>query len=100
MGAKISIAFENGDDKSVTLFSHWGGKEFADEAKEYVKKLKKEAKEAGSTMPLYRLEPETVMVDFIRETTKQDKRVEHDLYLGKNENDGDNSDYGHFDIEL
>lgn len=98
MGARISIAFKKGDQKSVALFSHWGGTEFADGAREYVKELKEERK--GQTMPLDRFEPDTVMVDFIRHATKDLKRVESDLYLGKDENDGDNSDYGHADIEL
>ena len=40
------------------------------------------------------------MVDFIRYVTKDKKRVESDLYLGKDETEGDNSDNGHHVIKL
>ena len=98
MGARISVAFKKGDKKSVALFSHWGGEEFADTAREYVSELKAERK--GQMMPIDRLEPETVMVDFVRYLTKDLERVEGNLYLGKDASDGDNGDYGHHDIEL
>jgi len=98
MGARISVAFKKGEEKSVTLFSHWGGEEFASEADRYVTELKSERK--GVLNPLDRLEPNTVMVDFIRHITKGQDRVESNLYLGKDENDGDNSDYGHVEIAL
>ena len=39
------------------------------------------------------------MVDFIRHITKGMKKVDSDLYLGKDYNDGDNSDNGHFSID-
>jgi hypothetical protein len=40
------------------------------------------------------------MVDFIREITDGMERVESDLYLGATDNDGDNSDNGHYVIKL
>lgn len=102
MGNRISIQFKNGEDESPVLFSHWGGEEFKQEAEDYVTELKGEIgmKSTNGLSPLDRLEPGTVMVDFIRQTTKDMKRVESDLYLGKDENDGDNSDNGHHIIEL
>jgi hypothetical protein len=100
MGARISIQFSKGKEKSPVLFRHWGGEEFGIEAKTYVKKLKKEIKNNNGCTPLDRLEPNTVMVDFIREVTKDMDRVDSDLYLGLDENDGDNSDYGHHIISL
>ena len=99
MGDRISISFKKGDNESVVLFSHWGGKSFLEEAREYVKELKEE-KKGSSMFPLDRLEPETVMVDFIRHLTHYMGRVESDLYLGKTPEDGDNSDNGHFVIDL
>lgn len=99
MGARISIQFKNGEDKSPVLFSHWGGEEFAYEAKKYVKNLKKEVADRV-TNPLDRLETGTVMVDFIRHITKGQTRVESDLYLESDEWKGDNSDYGHHVINL
>ena len=50
--------------------------------------------------PLGRLEPQTVMVDFIRDISTNKERIDGDLYLGFDENDGDNSDYGHHIINL
>ena len=54
----------------------------------------------GIRTPLDRLEPDTVMVDFIRHITRGMNRVESDLSLGKTQSDGDNSDNGHFVIDL
>ena len=103
MGARVSIQFKKGYDKSVVLFSHWGGKEFVDVANSYVDKLKEEIiKESYQSFPLGRLEPQTVMVDFIRElvSRKASERVISDLYLGVSEGDGDNSDFGNHIINL
>jgi hypothetical protein len=98
MGDRVSIQFANGKGKSVVLFSHWGGKGFVARANRYVKQLK--ARSNGKFQPLDQLEPQTVMVDFIREITDGMERVESDLYLGATDNDGDNSDNGHFVIKL
>lgn len=50
--------------------------------------------------PLDRLEPGIVMIDFIREIVKDKKRVDDDLYLTKEEYEGDNSDNGNWVIDL
>ena len=105
MGDRVSIQFikGNGDylNESPVLFSHWGGMDFVRLAKEYVLELKEEAeKKKGMTYPLYRLEPQTVLVDFIRMLTKGQKRVESNFYLGVSSQDGDNSDNGHWVIDL
>lgn len=100
MGSRISIQFANGKETSPVLFSHWGGEEFIDEANTYLQELKAEQGDTGISYPLDRLEPRTVMVDFIRYITKDLDRVSSDLYLGVDENDGDNSDYGHHVINL
>lgn len=106
MGDRISLQFKNENDKSIVLFSHWGGMDFYREALQYADDLKEELK-AGTgknqytaSGPLGRLEPQTVMVDFVRHVTKDMDRVSSDLYFGFNENDGDNSDNGHFVIDL
>lgn len=98
MGDRASISFKNEDRESVALYSHWGGMAFVKKAKDYVRRLKKEVgtKEFN---PLDRLDPETVMVDFIRYLTADVTRVSNDLYLGKDEDDGDNSDNGHHVID-
>jgi hypothetical protein len=98
MGNRVSIRFVNGEEKSPVLFSQWGGMGFVTEAKAYVADLQFER--SGRAMPLDRFEPRTVLVDFIRYFTRGMPRVESDLYLACNENDGDNSDNGHHDIQL
>jgi len=103
MGARVSIQFKKGNEKSVILFSHWGGKEFVETAKSYVNLLKEDIeKEKYQSFPLGRLEPQTVMIDFIRELTSRynGERVISDLYLGVSDGDGDNSDFGNHIINL
>lgn len=97
MGDRISIRFVNKrKGMSVVLFSHWDGKELLKEAKNYLKQLPK----GSHTTPLDRREPKTVMVDFIRHLTTGFSVVDSNYYLGVNENDGDNSDNGHYDIDV
>jgi len=71
---------------------------------EYVKELNKDIQEnkdkSFSGTPLSRLEPNTVMVDFIRHITSGEDRICGDLYLGECCDDGDNSDNGHYEICL
>ena len=98
MGDRISISFKTGESESVVLFSHWGGMGFLGAAEDYAKDLV--ASREGHMMPLDRFEPGTVMIDFIRHITKRDERVESNLYLGATSGDGDNSDNGHFRINL
>ena len=102
MGDRISIQFENGEEQSVVLFNHWGGKEFADVAMDYAIQLNEDIKtgKIAQYTPLGRLEPQTVMVDFVRYITDGKLRVETSLYFGATENDGDNSDNGHIIIDL
>lgn len=103
MGDRASISFEKDGYESVTFFSHWDGKGLFVRARAYVAKLKEYLKynNKGFSTPLSRLEPDTVMVDFIREYLKDEKpHIESNYYLGKDENDGDNSDNGHEKIQL
>lgn len=100
MGNRVSISFKKGEEESVALFSHWGGEEFVDLAEKYTACLKKRPCVKNGSMPLDRLEPATVMVDFIRFVTKDEKEITSDYYLGRDKNDGDNSDNGHSVISL
>jgi hypothetical protein len=106
MGDRVSISFMNEIDyihdkrreESVPLFNHWGGSDFPKYALDWVKKLKREVnekKEDNISTPYTRLEPQRVMVLFIAE-----ERITHSIYLGKDKNDGDNSDNGHFVIDI
>ena len=99
MGDRVSIQFQNGAEKSVVLFSHWGGMEFVETARRYAEALENKTL-SKQTSPLDRLEPQTVMVDFVRHITKRIERVERDLYFGFDKDDGDNSDNGHHTIRL
>ena len=100
MGDRVSIQFKNGSDKSVVLFSHWGGISFTRLVEDYYRELKLYIKKNGNTDPIGRMEPSTAMVDFIRVATRNMDRVTSDLYLGVDENDGDNSDNGHHVMDL
>ena len=108
MGDRISISFVNGDWKSPAFFSHWQGITLLEDVEDYLSQLRGELDtlEHPNSQPLDRLEPGTVMVDFIRwmSTSHGDSqrggRITHNFYLGKDENDGDNSDNGHVEIDL
>lgn len=112
MGDRASVSFSNiptgfkgepveGAERefSPVLFSHWGGMDFVNEAYRYARELKARVK-GKQFNPLDRLEPGTVMVDFIRHITKGEEVIESNLYLGRTQDDGDNSDNGHHDIAL
>lgn len=118
MGDRVSISFVNEIDyihdkrreESVPLFNHWGGKDFPQYALNWVKKLKREVNEKKDNIstPYTRLEPQRVMVLFIADLQKDKQfadytnkeRITHSIYLGKDKNDGDNSDNGHFVIDI
>ena len=110
MGDRISISFVNGAIQSPALFSHWGGTSFLEDVELYLNELREEISNLDhpNSLPLDRLEPGTVMVDFIRWMAERELRGDHikrlritsDLYLGKDSEDGDNSDNGHVEIDL
>ena len=107
-------------DESPALFHHWGGTELPKVAFEWFKKVKAETKAMGQRSdPFTRLEPRNLMVQLIgtlaREKwdqyslglTKDEKKLmKHDtwmtcsMYLGKDSQDGDNSDNGHYTIDV
>lgn len=98
MGDRASVSFKDDTgEESITIFSHWRGKDLFTEARSYLKDLKKDIKDdkifKGSS--LGRLEASRVVIDFIRHLVKGKERIELDLYLGKDKSDGDNSDQGH-----
>ena len=102
MGARASVSFKDEHRESIVVFSHWGGEEFLQSADNYLIELLADIKSGviKPSSPLGRLESDRVVIDFIRHLTKDLTRVDSDLYLGKDEMDGDNSDYGHKTIEL
>ena len=106
MGYRISISFVNGSSESVVLFSHWGGRGLLKDVEEYLKEAKQIVEKSEKDHPNYydpftRMDPDTIMVDFIRWLTKDmTTHVSGDLYLGATDSDGDNSDNGHHKIDL
>jgi hypothetical protein len=122
MGDRISIEFaqrhnnskdpsKSWDDRSPALFSHWDGRDFLRTVERYLGELllERSKQEVMGLQPLYRLEAGTVMTDFIHwlveevavasaapGTVVSKPRVTGNYYLGRTENDGDNSDNGHF----
>jgi hypothetical protein len=106
-------------DESPALFHHWGGTELPKVAFEWFKKVKTEAKELGGSDPFTRLEPSNLMVQLIgtlarekwdqyttgltkdkKGITKHSTWMTHSMYLGKDSQDGDNSDNGHYTIDV
>ena len=82
-------------------------------------KVKTEAKELGGSDPFTRLEPSNLMVQLIgtlarekwdqyttgltkdkKGITKHSTWMTHSMYLGKDGQDGDNSDNGHYTIDV
>jgi hypothetical protein len=105
MGDRISISFvkdvmEEYQEESVALFSHWDGLDFLTNVKEYLTQLKEIIGDKKIMEPLDRLEPNTVMVDFIRWNFKSKNVIKSNYYLGRDRNDGDNSDNGHYVVNL
>ena len=106
MGDRISIQFVNNNDKSVVFFDHWAGRSLLQEAQDYLIELNAEVSDGRVSMPLDRREPSVVMLDFIAwRATKHgynppSKRIQGSWYLGVDENDGDNSDNGHWCIDV
>lgn len=108
MGDRVSIRFTKGyNTDAPVIFSHWGGVGFVNAAISYAKDLVDENLAIRTLTPLDRLEPRTVTCDFIFNIGKyyyldssHTHRIDGDIYLGKDEYDGDNSENGHFNIEL
>ena len=108
-------------DESPALFHHWGGTELPKVAFEWFKKVKAELKTMKSlgSDPFTRLEPRNLMVQLIgtlarekwdqyttgltkdnKGVTKHSTWMTHSMYLGKDGKDGDNSDNGHYTIDV
>jgi hypothetical protein len=126
MGDRVSVSFKQNvkmynakkqkeqeyREESPALFHHWGGTELPKVAFEWFKKVKIAASKIGGSDPFTRLEPRNLMVQLIgtlaREkwdqystgTGKHDTWMTHSMYLGKDGNDGDNSDNGHYTIDV
>lgn len=111
MGDRVSVQFKSvmpdmlsgkpEEDASPVLFGHWGGMRLVQWAEEYAEGLIGETGDE-MTMPLDRLEPRAVLLDFIERKLIQPGRklTDRGYYLGRTVLDGDNSDNGHWIIEF
>ncbi len=98
MGDRISIQFVNGADTSVVFFSRWDGLDLKQAVERYFNELSLRVKDHKISYPITRLEPNTVIVDFIRWYVKES--IDSNYYLGRTQKDGDNSDNGHHIFNL
>ena len=99
MGDRVSIQFVNGNQKSAVLFGHWAGMDLVNRAKEFVKSFSFGFPGSGCSTPLTRREPGLALVNFVLwyfDGGFQDSGY----YIVPTERDGDNSDNGHFLIDL
>ena len=130
MGDRVSISFRKKEEmfggptekttrieESPVLFHHWGGTELPRVAFEWFKKVRMDIRRnlSGSD-PFTRLEPRNLMVQLIgtlarekwdqyamfekKKFTEHDTWMSYSLYLGKDSQDGDNSDNGHYTIDV
>lgn len=98
MGDRVSIQFVNGNQKSAVLFGHWAGEDLVKRAKEFVKSFDF-GSDTGVSTPLTRREPGLALINFVLwyfDNGFQDSGY----YIVPTERDGDNSDNGHFLIDL
>ena len=114
--------------KSVVLFNHWGGTSFPEYAKEWLDKHNKRlasSRKKNWCDPITRMDPNQLMMQFIRDLARNEnydsnhnceshmfymsepysrptnaRYFSTSLYLGADENHGDNSDNGHFIIDV
>jgi hypothetical protein len=101
MGDRISISFRNGERESITFFSHWNGRSLLEKVEEFYKELSDHLEGWDKwSVPLSRLEPDTVIINFIVWGLGDSLWIDSNYYLGKNQYDGDNSDNGHWVFDL
>jgi len=127
MGDRVSISFKDKDnDESIAIFHHWGGTQFPKVALEWFKEFKEGVNltaKKNVSCPITRFDSNNMAVQFIswlgknghyRQCSGFDKnengksvfdkplynqdQISHSLYFGKDKNDGDNSDNGHYVI--
>jgi hypothetical protein len=129
MGDRVSLSFqqkaewyvnrkkEEHMEQSPALFHHWGGTHFPKFAFQWFKKVKEKYGGKGGD-PFTRMEPRNLMVQFIahlrshedlryskfnsesKDFDTDDDLICYSIYLGKDSNDGDNSDNGHYIIDV
>ena len=82
-------------NRPPVLFRHWGGHH--DEMQELVDRLREALPPEGTGDPYTRRDPDAVMALLVKLAVESD---EFSAYLGRAEHDGDNSDNGHYLLDL
>jgi hypothetical protein len=98
MGDRISISFKDDTEESVVLFDHWAGLKLKSDVETFISELDKKWKKSEHD-PITRREASCIMVIFIAWYTDQ-HGINYSVYLGRTQNDGDNSDNGHHVFDL
>ena len=127
MGDRVSISFKDkNDEESIAIFHHWGGTQFPKVALEWFKEFKESVNltaKKNVSCPITRFDSNNTAVQFISWLGKNghyrqccgfekdekgksiyfmpiynDEQLSHSIYFGKDKNDGDNSDNGHYVI--
>ncbi len=93
MGDRVSVSFKTGEERSVVVCSHWGGKQFAQKALDFATDLiARRPSEGGMSTPLTRREPCRVVASFLA-TLEEDE-----CYVVTDRQGCDDSDNGHYTI--
>jgi hypothetical protein len=98
MGDRISISFKDDSEESVVFFEHWAGLRLKKDVEAFVKEINtKYVKNQND--PYTRREPSRIMPLFIAWYFKKHNGGDS-VYLGATDEDGDNSDNGHYTYDL
>lgn len=98
MGDRGSITVVNSlilEGPQPVLFRHWGGNEASME--KLVKRLRETLPEETHIDPYTRREPSSCMALLVKLAVETDG---YSAYVGRSREDGDNSDNGHFVLDL
>lgn len=93
MGARASVIITDGRQESPVLCQHWGGPEFHDEVKEWIKEIYAEDHSEDNINPANRLEPERVFVRLVQ-------KFGENGYVCKDRSEVDDSDFGCLYVKL
>jgi hypothetical protein len=98
MGDRISISFKDDQEESIVFFEHHAGLRLKKDVEQFISELDKKYEKSENT-PYTRREASAIMPVFIGWYFSK-YGIDYSVYLGKTQNDGDNSDNGHFVFDL
>jgi len=98
MGDRISISFKDEQEESIVFFEHHAGLSLKKDVEKFIKEID-EIHPKDEHDPITRREASCVMPIFIAWYAGE-HGINYSVYLGATQNDGDNSDNGHFVFDL